>query len=138
MVESSARQSVVALEPLRSDVIAWRIVTLFLLILGIDFAWEVVDKLVTTRLRGSSSDTGLLHAWEHLKFETCALGLVSLLLVVFEVLCIHCNSSAAEFLLYIAKVEASPAATWGYVPRQSAAPFIWLGSRLRKLCLPAC
>lgn len=104
-------------EPGALEVETWRIVTLFLLILGIDFAWEVVDKLVVTRLRGSSSDTGLVHAWEHLKFETCALGLVSLLLVVFEVLCIHCNSSAAELLLHIAKVEASPAATWGCVPR---------------------
>ena len=79
-------------EPGALEVETWRIVTLFLLILGIDFAWEVVDKLVTGRLRGSSSETGLIHAWEHLKFETCALGLVSLLLVVFEVLCIRWSS----------------------------------------------
>ena len=100
-------------EPGALEVETWRIVTLFLLILGIDFAWEVVDKLVTTRLRGSSSDTGLLHAWEHLKFETCALGLVSLLLVVFEVLCIHCNSSAAELLLYIASFYYTSQTTAG-------------------------
>jgi Mlo family len=63
----------------------WRFLTLFLVIISIDFVWEVVDKLVTRGLSATTS-TGLLHAWEHLKFETCALGLVSLLLAVFQVL----------------------------------------------------
>ncbi len=74
------------------EVQRWRFVTLILLILSVDFTWEVLDKLVTRRLL-SSSGSGLLHAWEHLKFETCALGLMSLLLAVLEVRC----SSAGPF-----------------------------------------
>jgi hypothetical protein len=65
------------------EVETWRVVTLFVAILATDTLWGLLDKLTTDRLRNSR--TGLLHAWEHLKFEVCALGVVSLLLAVFEV-----------------------------------------------------
>jgi hypothetical protein len=66
------------------EVQTWRIVLIFLFVLLIDFAWEFVDEWTTHRIR-SKQRKGLLHAWEQLKFEMMALGLVSLLLVVFEV-----------------------------------------------------
>jgi hypothetical protein len=72
-------------EPGALEVETWRIVTLFLVILAIDFLWSFLDKVTTNKLRGSGTETGLLHAWEHLKFEICALGIVSLLLAVFQV-----------------------------------------------------
>lgn len=66
------------------EVATWRIVTLFLVIVAIDTAWEFFDEFVTHRLK-TRMQIGLMHAWEQLKFETMALGLVSLLLVVCEV-----------------------------------------------------
>jgi hypothetical protein len=72
-------------EPGALEVESWRIVTLLLGILSIDFLWSFLDRVTTSKLRGSGTETGLLHAWEHLKFEVCALGIVSLLLAVFEV-----------------------------------------------------
>jgi Mlo family len=62
----------------------WRIVLLFFVVLIIDTAWEAFDDRVTRRIRERKSK-GLAHAWEQLKFEVMALGLISLLLVVFEV-----------------------------------------------------
>jgi hypothetical protein len=70
-------------------------VLLFLAILIIDTAWEYFDNQVTTRIRIRKSK-GLLHAWEQLKFEIMALGLISLLLVVFEVWSQTVSCSAAE------------------------------------------
>lgn len=61
----------------------WRIVLLFLAILIVDTAWEVIDDRVTKRISAKKSK-GLMHAWEKLKFEIMALGLISLLLVVTE------------------------------------------------------
>lgn len=66
------------------DVATWRVVVLFIAILIIDTAWEYADNKITTRIR-LVKHKGLLHAWEQLKFEVMALGLISLLLVVFEV-----------------------------------------------------
>ncbi len=66
------------------EVATWRVVTLFLLILLIDGLVEFVDEFITHRLRNRKKH-GLSHAWSQLKFETMALGVVSLLLVVFEV-----------------------------------------------------
>lgn len=62
----------------------WRLVLFFLLILIIDTAWEFADERVTRSIR-RREHKGLIHAWEQIKFEIMALGLVSLLLVVFEV-----------------------------------------------------
>ena len=64
------------------SVATWRIVTLFLLILAVDAVVELVDELVTHRLKRNPESA---QAWAQLKFETMALGVVSLLLVVFEV-----------------------------------------------------
>jgi Mlo family len=66
------------------EVATWRVVTLFLLILAIDGAVELFDEFVTHKLHNRKHQ-GLSHAWQQLKFETMALGVVSLLLVVFEV-----------------------------------------------------
>ena len=66
------------------EVATWRIVTLFLVIVAVDTAWEFFDEFVTHRLQ-TRMHIGLLRAWEQLKFETMALGLISLLLVVGEV-----------------------------------------------------
>lgn len=62
----------------------WRVVLLFGAILVIDTLWEFANEWVTHSIRRRKSK-GLMHAWEQLKFEVMALGLVSLLLVVFEV-----------------------------------------------------
>lgn len=59
----------------------WRIVTLFLLILFVDAMVEIVDGVVLHYLRRNPESA---HAWAQLKFEVMALGVVSLLLVVFE------------------------------------------------------
>ena len=64
------------------SVATWRIVTLFFLILLVDTAVELVDEFVNHHLRRNPESA---HAWSQLKFETMALGVVSLLLVVFEV-----------------------------------------------------
>ena len=64
------------------SVATWRIVTLFLLILAVDAIVELVDELVTHHLKRNPESA---QAWAQLKFETMALGVVSLLLVVFEV-----------------------------------------------------
>lgn len=66
------------------EVATWRVVTLFLLIVAIDTLWELIDEFVTHRLQ-TRMYVGLIHAWEQLKFETMALGLISLLLVAGEV-----------------------------------------------------
>jgi hypothetical protein len=66
------------------SVATWRVALIFLLILVVDTAWEFFDEWVTNRIRRKRRK-GLLHAWEQLKFEIMALGLVSLLLVVGEV-----------------------------------------------------
>jgi hypothetical protein len=66
------------------NVATWRIVALFAVILTIDTAWEYIDYLVTQRIRRRKLK-GFVRAWEQLKFEIMALGLISLLLVVFEV-----------------------------------------------------
>ena len=66
------------------EVATWRIVTLFLVIVAVDTVWELFDEFVTHRLQ-TRMHMGLLRAWEQLKFETMALGLISLLLVVGEV-----------------------------------------------------
>jgi hypothetical protein len=66
------------------EVGTWKLVLLFLFILFIDTAWEFADERVTRRIR-RRKQKGLVHAWEQIKFEIMALGLVSLLLVVFEV-----------------------------------------------------
>lgn len=76
------------------SVATWRIVTLFLLILLVDAIVEIVDEMLTHYLKRNPESS---HAWAQLKFETMALGVVSLLLVVFEVrgcsiatlLCVH-------------------------------------------------
>ena len=65
------------------NVATWRIVLFFLVILIVDTAWEYIDHIITARIRLRKSK-GMLHAWEQLKFEVMALGLVSLLLVVTE------------------------------------------------------
>eukprot|EP00892_Ulva_mutabilis_P008977 jgi/Ulvmu1/6451/UM003_0081.1 len=65
------------------EVATWRVVTLFLVIVAVDTAWEFLDEFVTHRLQ-TRMHVGLMHAWEQLKFETMALGLISLLLVVGE------------------------------------------------------
>lgn len=49
-----------------------------------DTTWEFIDERVTHGIR-KRNKKGLMHAWEQIKFEIMALGLVSLLLVVFEV-----------------------------------------------------
>ena len=69
------------------NIATWRIVLLFLGILIVDTLWEYLDERITSRI-ASRKSKGLLHAWEQLKFEVMSLGLVSLLLVVFEVC--HC------------------------------------------------
>jgi hypothetical protein len=66
------------------DTETWRMVLLFLAILTVDSAWEALDEWITNRIHARKTK-GLMHAWEQLKFEVMALGLVSLLLVVFEV-----------------------------------------------------
>lgn len=66
------------------EVATWRVVTLFLLIVAIDTIWELIDEFVMHRLQ-TRMYVGLMHAWEQLKFETMALGLISLLLVAGEV-----------------------------------------------------
>lgn len=66
------------------DTPVYRLVLFFVLILAIDTVWELVDEHVTHTIR-KKQHKGLVHAWEQLKFEVMALGLVSLLLVVFEV-----------------------------------------------------
>eukprot|EP00892_Ulva_mutabilis_P012318 jgi/Ulvmu1/9459/UM052_0027.1 len=65
------------------DTPVYRLVLFFLLILAIDTVWELIDEHVTHTIR-KKQHKGLVHAWEQLKFEVMALGLVSLLLVVFE------------------------------------------------------
>lgn len=66
------------------DISSWRILLLFLLILGLDTFWEYVNHKVDKALRHKSRK-GLRHAWSQIKFEVMALGLISLMLVVFEV-----------------------------------------------------
>lgn len=66
------------------DTPVYRLVLFFVLILAIDTVWELIDEHVTHTIR-KKQHKGLVHAWEQLKFEVMALGLVSLLLVVFEV-----------------------------------------------------
>jgi hypothetical protein len=73
----------------------WRILLFFVLILFIDTAWELLDERVTHGIR-KRQKKGLLHAWEQIKFEVMALGLVSLLLVVFEVRARACGSNAQQ------------------------------------------
>lgn len=75
------------------NVATWRIVLFFLAILFVDTAWEYIDHIITKKIRLRKSK-GLLHAWEQLKFEVMALGLVSLLLVVFEVCSLNCRAHA--------------------------------------------
>jgi hypothetical protein len=66
------------------SIAAWRIVLLFLLILLIDTCWDVADRWVTHCIRQRPAKH-LVHAWGQLKFEILVLGLISLLLVAFEV-----------------------------------------------------
>lgn len=70
------------------DTPVYRLVLFFVLILVIDTTWELIDEHVTHTIR-KRQHKGLVHAWEQLKFEVMALGLVSLLLVVFEVSLLH-------------------------------------------------
>lgn len=63
---------------------SWRILLLFLLITGLDTFWEYTNHKVDQYLRHKKRK-GLRHAWAQVKFEVMALGLISLLLVVFEV-----------------------------------------------------
>jgi hypothetical protein len=69
------------------NVATWRIVVLFMVILVVDTAWENIDYAITKRISRRNCK-GLMHAWEQIKFEIMALGLISLLLVVFEVRCL--------------------------------------------------
>lgn len=62
----------------------WRLVLFFLFILVIDTLWELTDERVTRSLIHCGRK-GLIHAWEKIKFEIMALGLVSLILLVVEV-----------------------------------------------------
>ena len=68
------------------SVATWRVLTLFLFIIAIDLVCEVGNEAITHHFRHKQQN-GLLHAWEQLKFETMALGLVSLLLIIAEVCC---------------------------------------------------
>eukprot|EP00892_Ulva_mutabilis_P008285 jgi/Ulvmu1/5829/UM025_0087.1 len=65
------------------SVATWRVLTLFLFIIAIDLVCEFGNEAITHHFR-HKQQSGLLHAWEQLKFETMALGLVSLLLIVGE------------------------------------------------------
>jgi hypothetical protein len=64
-----------------------------------DTVWETVDERVTRGIRRQKKK-GLMHAWEQIKFEIMALGLVSLLLVVFEVCCDHSFTTVLSYSLY--------------------------------------
>lgn len=66
------------------SVATWRVLTLFLFIVAIDLICEFGNEAITHHFR-HKQQSGLLHAWEQLKFETMALGLVSLLLIIGEV-----------------------------------------------------
>lgn len=66
------------------SVATWRVLTLFLFIIAIDLICEFGNEAITHHFR-HKQQSGLLHAWEQLKFETMALGLVSLLLIIGEV-----------------------------------------------------
>jgi hypothetical protein len=74
------------------NVATWRIVTLFLLLLFVDAVIEIVDESLTHYLKHNPESS---HVWAQLKFETMALGVVSLLLVVSEV-CAHINVAVSE------------------------------------------
>lgn len=67
-----------------ASIATWRVLTLFLFIIAIDLICEFGNEALTHHFR-HKQHSGLLHAWEQLKFETMALGLVSLLLIVGEV-----------------------------------------------------
>lgn len=89
------------------DTPVYRLVLFFVLILAIDTIWELIDEHVTHTIR-KRQHKGLVHAWEQLKFEVMALGLVSLLLVVCEVRMQHprgvavmasqCTSPARQYM----------------------------------------
>jgi len=62
---------------------SWQIVLLLLLILVVSTAWEVANKFVDRFLRRHGQG-GLEKAWGQLKLEVLTLGIISLVLVVFE------------------------------------------------------